>query len=282
VRIAAESPRLAFYLEVYPRGSEPLSGKVIGTVKDSEGKQLATMALANISSTGSRSRVAGAVSVAGLPPGAYTLDASVQLADTVFTRSGTFAMDAPVVIAQAGGTTGYFATVSAADLKTLFDPLEVWLETKEQRELFVGLNEAGRREFLARYFGPNGPTGDANNRLDMFLERAKRVNERYAERVGNATVPGWKTDRGRIYMLRGEPQNQLKRPFAAGDAPPYEIWSYNLGQVYVYLFADDSKFGNYRLLFSTDPREVTMPNWQNRVGPSAIEDLRSQFNIRTQ
>ena len=98
--------------------------------------------------------------------------------------------------------------------------------------------------------------------------------------MASKSIPPWQTDRGRIYMLRGAPGKQLKRPFQP-DAPPYEIWSYDIGQQYVYLFVDQSRFGNYRLMFSTDPREATLPDWQNRVGVAAIEDLRTQFNIRT-
>jgi GWxTD domain-containing protein len=280
VRIAPESPKLAFYLEVYPKASEAMTGKVVGTVRDAEGRQLAQMDLATISGTGTRKRVAGAAAVAGLPPGSYSLDATVQLEDTSFTRTAKFTMDAPAAVAEATATAGYFGRISAEELKQ-FDALVIWMESKEQRELFRSLGETGRREFLARYFGPNGPTGDSNNRLDLFLERSKRINEKFTERTGRNPTPAWQTDRGRIYMMRGEPAKQLNRPFQPGDAPPYEIWSYDIGQQYVYLFADQSRFGNYRLIFTTDPREPTLPDWQNRVGPSAVDDLRTQFNIRT-
>ena len=280
VQIAAENPKLSFYLEVYPKTNEPLTGKVVGTVRDPEGRQIAKMDLAVINGTGPRSRVAGSAALGGLAPGEYMLDAHIELADTLLTRSARFTMNAPIFVAQpAGGALGYFGTLSAEELK-LFDGLVVWMDAGNQRELYRSLPDDGRREFLARYFGPNGPTGDKDNRLDMYLERAKLVNEQFAERAGRSPIPPWQTDRGRVYMLRGAPGKQLKRPFQP-DAPPYEIWSYDIGQQYVYLFVDQSRFGNYRLMFSTDPREATLPDWQNRVGLAAIEDLRTQFNIRT-
>ncbi len=280
VKIAAENPKLAFYFEVYPRGREPVTGKAFGTVRDLEGKQLARMDLATINGTGNRSRVAGSVSVGGLAPGAYSLDVLIELADTTLIRSGKFVMAAPIIVARGGGS-GYFASLSADELKQMFDPLVVWLENKQQRDLYSSLDETGRRAFLARYFGPNGPTKDLSNPLDLYLDRVRKVNERFTVRTGRVSE-GWQTERGRIYLTRGEPSKQLKRPFQPGDAPPYEIWSYDIGNQYVYLFVDESRFGHYRLLFTTDPREVSMPDWQNRVGPSAVEDLRQQFNIRTQ
>jgi GWxTD domain-containing protein len=221
-----------------------------------------------------RARLAGAVPVAGLAPGSYTLEARIELADTTFSRTASFTMDAPVVVAsKPAGESAYFNSLTPEQLKAQFDPLVVWLETKQQRDLYTRLDETGRRQFLIRYFGPTGPTGSKENRLDVFLERVKQVNERYKERTGSRTE-GWQTDRGRIYLLRGEPQNQLKRPFAPNDAPPYEIWVYNLGQQYVYLFSDESRFGHYRLVYTTDPLELSMTDWENRVGPAAIEDLK--------
>ena len=63
------------------------------------------------------------------------------------------------------------------------------------------------------------------------------------------------------------------------NAPPYEIWVYNLGQQYVYLFSDESRFGHYRLVFTTDPRETSLGDWDQRVGQGAIDDLK-QFGIK--
>lgn len=279
--IAAESPRVAFYLEVYGKTDQALAGTLSGEVLDSEGKSMARMDLARINGKGPRTRLAGAVVVAGLAPGPYTLQATVNLADTSFTRSATFTMDAPVVVAQASSSAAYFNALSKEDLALLFDPLAVWLDSKEQRDLYKDLNETGRRQFLVRYFGEAAPGGDPDSRLNTYLARVKHVNDQYTERTGRKTF-GWQTDRGRIYLLRGEPANQLKRPFAPNDVKPYEIWAYNVGNQYVYVFVDETRFGAYRLVFSTDPREVSTPDWQNRVGPAVIEELRSQFGIRIQ
>ena len=280
-RIAPDAPKLAFYLEVYPRAAEAFTGKAVGIVRDADNKELARLDLATINGKAPRARLAGAIPVAGLPPGAYTLEANIQLADTTFSRTASFVMDAPIVVVanRAAAESSYFNSLTAEQLKSQFDPLVVWLETKQQRDLFTRLDETGRRQFLIRYFGPGGPSGSKENRLNVFLERVKQVNERYKERTGSRTE-GWQTDRGRIYLLRGEPQNQLKRPFAPNDAPPYEIWVYNLGQQYVYLFTDESRFGHYRLVYTTDPLEVSLSDWTERVGQAAIEDLK-QFGIRT-
>ena len=277
--IEANAPKLAFYLEVYPRTAEPLTGKLIGVVRDADGKEMTRLDLAAINGQPPRARLAGAIPLAGLAPGAYSLETQVQLQDTSFTRTAAFTMDAPVVVAAAPAVgSNYFNSLSSEELKSLFDPFVVWIETKQQRDLYQRLDETGRRQFLIKYFGPAGPTGNRDSRLDAYLERVKQVNVRYKERTGS-TTDGWQTDRGRIYLLRGEPQNQLRRPFAPNDAAPYEIWVYNLGQQYVYLFSDQSRLGHYRLVFTTDPRETSLADWDQRVSQAAIEDLK-QFGIR--
>jgi hypothetical protein len=66
----------------------------------------------------------------------------------------------------------------------------------------------------------------------------------------------------------------------ANDTRPYEIWFYNIGSGYVYLFADESGFGHYRLLYTTDPSMVTLPDWARRVGPAAVSELSAYYGIR--
>src|SRR6185369_9705016 len=117
----------------------------------------------------------------------------VQLQDTSFTRTAAFTMDAPVVVAAAPAPgSNYFSSLAPEELKTLFDPLVVWLETKQQRALYERLDETGRRQFLIKYFGAAGPTGNKDAKLDAYLERVKQVNTRYAERIGSRTQ-GWQT-----------------------------------------------------------------------------------------
>jgi len=116
--------------------------------------------------------------------------------------------------------------------------------------------------------------------LRLFLERSREVERNFAERTGDEARPTWQTDRGRVVMLRGLPADRIRRPMPANDTRPYEIWYYNIGSGYVYLFADESGFGHYRLLYSTDPTMVTLPDWARRAGPGAVSELSTYYGIR--
>ena len=111
------------------------------------------------------------------------------------------------------------------------------------------------------------------NALDIYIERVRTVSAKYSERAGEGQQPGWRTDRGRIYLMRGEPTQLVDRPVARDGSPPYQIWQYSTSPGYVYLFLDESRFGNYRLIFTTDPNQSTLPGWESRVGPDALQDL---------
>lgn len=270
--VQASDPALAYYLELYPEANEPMSGMVFGVVKRRDGRELARFQLQALDGIGDPWPVAGEVSVAGLPPGSYTFETQVQLTDTTVVRSHPFLVGATTV-ADAGDGRGWFWTLSDEQLTELFDPVVVWL-TSSEAELYTTLPPDARREFLSQQFGRTGPTPDdgEESALDAYLTRAQTVTQRYGERAGRGTQDAWRTDRGRIYLLRGEPSQLVSRPSPSGGSP-YELWHYAGGQSFVYLFADETQMGHFRLIYTNDPAEQSIPGWERRIGSEAIEDL---------
>jgi GWxTD domain-containing protein len=269
--VQTSDPSLAYYLEVYPEEGEPMSGAVLGVVKRRDGRELARFQLQQLDRVAEPWPVAGEVSLAGLPPGAYTFETQVQLADTVVVRSHPFFVSSATV-AMDGGR-GWFWTLTDEQLTEMFEPVVVWL-TSSEADLFRTLPPDGKREFLSQQFGRTGPTpndGD-ESALDAYLTRAQTVTQRYGERAGRGTQAAWRTDRGRIYLLRGAPTQIYSRPSPQSGAP-YELWHYAGGQSFVYLYADETRIGHFRLIYTNDPAEQSQPDWERRVGGEAIEDL---------
>jgi GWxTD domain-containing protein len=75
---------------------------------------------------------------------------------------------------------------------------------------------------------------------EQFFSRVRYANEHFS-----SLGPGWKTDRGMIYITYGAPDQVESYPHNI-DGPPYEIWSY-----YSYhrrfVFIDYDGFGRYEL-----------------------------------
>ncbi len=84
----------------------------------------------------------------------------------------------------------------------------------------------------------------------MEKEFYRRV-EYSDEQLGTALMPGWETDRGRIYILYGKPDRIENHPGNLGVGPasnsaPYEVWYYNSLKLR-FVFVDEFKNGDYRL-----------------------------------
>ena len=191
----------------------------------------------------------------------------VQLADTTIVRSHPFT----VLDTKVAG--GFWENLSEDELAK-FEAISVWLPNKATMDTYRSLSPQGKREFLKQQFANQEPTPDDGNEsvIDMFLTRVNTISQRYAERVGRGTQAAWETDRGRIYMLRGEPSSKAVKPNPNAGSP-YELWFYTNDARWVYLFADETRMGNFRLIYTNDPNQQGVSDWDRRVGPDAVEDM---------
>ena len=91
------------------------------------------------------------------------------------------------------------------------------------------------------------------------------------ERFRSPTLPGWKSDRGRIYIMYGPP-DEIDREPASQDTRAYEVWIYERlekqGQV-EFVFSDLGIMGNYQLIHSNlksgRRMEIYNPDWRERI-----------------
>src|SRR5436305_6475353 len=127
------------------------------------------------------------------------------------------------------------------------------LETDDERERFI-------EEFWRRR-DPD-PDTDENEFREEYYERIAYANEHYA-----SGIPGWKTDRGRVYIAWGKPDEldsnsarssyQREQWEGGGSTTTYafEKWWYRhldgVGDGVEHEFVDPSGTGEYRL--SLDP-----------------------------
>lgn len=287
-----ERSTLAYYIEVYRDSGSELDAEVVGVISRQNGDEVVRTRLATLEGAEASQPIAGKLSLAGLPPGDYVMDVRLQLDDTTVTRSRGFGMASPLAVTgttERGGSTEtglheYFRGLTDEQLAELFDPIVVWLSSGRDRRMYEHLAPEGKRNFLIEYFEHVAPSlvGESESPLDVYLTRVRYLNEKYGEVAGREERAAWRTDRGRIYLLRGQPAERLSRTFPRDDSPPYEIWSYQSGPAYVYLFVDETRFNFYRLIFSTDPAETPLPDWQQRVGRVALTELDQYFGIRAE
>lgn len=97
--------------------------------------------------------------------------------------------------------------------------------SKEEKEIFNHLPDAEtRKEFINDFWEKRDP--DPSTEKNEFREEFYRRIE-FADRHFMEGIPGWKTDRGRVYILLGPPDKVEEFPFLdRPGARSYIIWVY--------------------------------------------------------
>jgi len=177
-------------------------------------------------------------------------------------------------------------------LKELDTPYRTWLEedvvyiiTPDERNAFLQLETNEEREqfieqfWLRRSSNPDLPDNDFK---EEHYRRIAYANEHFA-----SGIPGWKTDRGRIYIIWGKPDEieshptggTYDRPMEEGGGStttyPWETWRYRylegIQENVILEFVDPSGSGEYHL--TMDPSEKDALTHVPGAGLSLLESM---------
>lgn len=272
--LTPQQAQLGYYLEIYQERPETVT--VSADVRSAAGARIVGTPAQRLALGAGGGATRGTLDLAGLPPGTYRLAVEVRTGDSTLVREAAFRMTgfetAAAVAAAAPRPADRFEGMSEAQLDTVYMPL-VYLMTGDEQGLYGGLSPDGKRNFLRRFWARRDPTpGTARNEAqEDFYGRIAEANRRFRE-GGTADIPGWRTDRGRIFIKYGPPDELLSRPQAETSAP-YEVWKYTRERIRKYVFLDQTRFGNYALIWTDDRREPSRPNWRELLGPDAVQEI---------
>jgi len=265
--------RLFYYVELYP-GRE-VDATIVARVRTPEGRQVIATPPESVSVSAAGVAASG-LDLAGLPPGGYRLELAVVFPDTSVTRSAAFVMagfETEAAIASAvGQSRDVFAGLTEAQLDTLYRPL-VYIMEGNERGIYEGLSGEGKRNYLRQFWERRDPAPHTpgNEFQEQFYRLIALANRDYRE-GGAAEVPGWRTDRGRIFVRYGSPDEVLRRP-QSGSTKPYEVWKFTRGRLRKFVFYDETGLGNYALLWTNEQREPSRANWEEVLGPEVVLDI---------
>ncbi len=160
-----------------------------------------------------------------------------------------------------------------------------YIITSEERKAFMQLsNEEEREQFIESFWDRRNPNPDSedNEFKDEHYRRIEYANEHFP-----AGKPGWMTDRGRIYIVYGPPDEieshpsggSYNRPLEEGGGNtstyPFEDWRYRyiegIGQEVIVEFVDDCMCGNYEMTMDRSKKDAlkNIPN----AGLTTAEEL---------
>lgn len=277
VTLSLTRAELFYYCEVYrdSAGEVPWALRV----REAGGRPVVTTAVSTATIAAGGGVITGSIDLAGLPPGSYRVDLRFGTGADTLVQSAPFRMagfEVEQELAQQAQTAAampdVFARLTEAELDTLVAPL-FYLARAGELTPYSGLTLEGKRRFLREFWRQHDPTpGTPDNELQAgFYQRISEANQRFRE-GGASQIPGWRTDRGRILILHGEPEEIMRRP-STGPANPWEAWRYTRPRPVKYVFYDQTRLGNYTLIYTDDRKERSLPNWERLVGPDAVLDI---------
>jgi GWxTD domain-containing protein len=163
--------------------------------------------------------------------------------------------------------------------KELETPYRKWLNedvayiiTDEERAAFKRLQtDEEREQFIEQFWLRRDPTPDTveNEFKEEHYRRIAYANEHYA-----SGIPGWKTDRGRIYITYGPPDEidahpsggTYERPPEEGGGEtstyPFEDWRYRwiegVGTNVIIEFVDPTMTGEYHMTMDASEKDALL------------------------
>ena len=165
----------------------------------------------------------------------------------------------------------------------------VWIITDEERAAFKQLsNDEERDNFIEAFWQRRDPTQDTeeNEYKEEHYRRIAYANEHFA-----AGIPGWKSDRGRMYIMYG-PADEVEshpsggtyeRPMDEGGGEtstfPFEDWRYRylegIGQEVIIEFVDSCMCGDYHMTMDRSEKDALLQT------PNAGLTLYEQMGMST-
>ncbi len=154
------------------------------------------------------------------------------------------------------------------DVKSVYDVppekhfkyLKYLLSRKEKRQ-FKSLDKNAKFQYLQNFWQDRDPSPSTpeNEFLRSYYSRIYLANRSLDEPFNE----GWNTDRGRVLILYGYPDD-IQRTQNSRNSHPYETWQYyhlNKENNVEFVFVDKHSSGHFDLVHSSLRKELTDPNW---------------------
>ena len=156
--------------------------------------------------------------------------------------------------------------------KTWLDEDVRWIITDEEEKAFKSLsNDEERDNFIEQFWLRRNPNPDSpdNEYREEHYQRIAYANEHFA-----AGKPGWKTDRGHMYIAYGKPDSidshpsggSYQRPMDEGGGEtstfPFETWHYRylegIGDNIDIEFVDTCMCGDYHMTLDRSEKDALL------------------------
>ncbi len=275
--ISNEDTLLYYYAEVYnlaQREGASNEFEVKSTLLDSYGYEIREYPPVRNKKPGTTAVITEGLPIRGLPGGSYEL--SVDVKDIATGRTTTAKKRVLLIYAfnQLTPTMSSPDSFSIDDAK-LMEQVIRFITTKEEKETYAGLNLEGKKAWLQSFWDRRNPEpGSPINKFKNEIFRRFIYANYFFSNSLIKRSDGWNSDRGRVYITYGQPDQIESFPSQMGQKP-YEKWHYfrlanQSGGNYFY-FVDETGYGNFRLVSSNVNGEISNPEYEQKLEQSASQ-----------
>lgn len=155
----------------------------------------------------------------------------------------------------------YLAAYTDPELEN-FGEISLLFSNSTERSLYKGLNsQTGKRKFLTAFWQKREqPEEKYSPNFEVLQYRMKIAAVMKLEYLGTKY---WNTDRGRVLLQYGIPDEIEKMPFGQSNYP-VQSWTYNdIEEGVSFFFIDYQRNGEYRLVHSTKRGEIYNPDFNS-------------------
>ncbi len=216
-----------------------------------------------------------ALDLAGLPPGEYRMALNIAVDDEPLVLEQPLQMLPPGAGEIELASTLPYPGATNEQLDSIFAPMEL-IAGQGEVHTFENLTSAdAKRRFIARFWEQRA--AGAGMTYDQILQdwqsRVAYANVHFRPQApGTRIRSGWQTDRGRIYVKYGPPNERYTSGQMSGgsDIKACEAWQYSGGRGDRYVFWDRTGFGDFELAYSTDRDEPGIPGTEQMYSRSGV------------
>lgn len=253
---------LIFYYEIY-HSQVPGNLSIFYAIHDISGQAVREFPVKTKRKYGTIGADMGALSVAALSDTLYTLWITVTDSTTMETeKKFCFFRNVPYrAVHYESNIEKMVENFSVQDLEMHIRQVR-YLMTPEENEVISALDETGKRRAMIRFWEMRDPDigTPVNEVYQQYMARVHLANKQFSR----GYEPGWLTDRGRIFIKYGPPNQVEKHPLSV-NTKPYEMWDYYIEGGLRFIFLDDEGFNQYRLIYTNDRTEISDPNWREYI-----------------
>jgi GWxTD domain-containing protein len=280
-------PVLYYYIEIYnfkPATSD--SGKnyrVTSQILNSDGVMVKSFPVRERIKPGSSAVEVNGLMVVTMVSGAYVLSLEVndhETGETVTAQKKFFIyreedykeggaafqkQEAADGLRSPGLDAERYDKLSEKELDTEFEQAR-YIASSKERDTYKKLNLEGKRKYIKDFWAERDPSPNtpANEFKQDYLNRVALSNSDYK----GTFREGWRTDRGRVLLVYGRPDEVERFPFS-NENKAYEIWHYFAIQGgVIFVFADRREMGDLELVHSTARGELYDTEWTRWISPN--------------